>query len=1072
MKQRRHFSQRTVSLFLSLLMILLCIPYSAVADEIISPAGNMEQNISEEQPSPIDAESQFNAFQMGIGEKSVAELQTMRVEDLARPETVSLAVAREKGHIHRLSEQEDDLQTVIFQNLSGTKTTYVYSRPVKYIENGIVKDKSSILGASSLPGYAYAMENNSTKVYFAPLATGGVRVTYEDYALIMKPATSLLVSAASVGEDENTVLYNGAFGARTVLRYQTTLYGVKEDIILTTNVGKYAFQFQVVAENLAPLQIGEDWYFQNEEGDRVISLGRIVVKDSDGKKVYGNMNITPTSQANVYLLTINVPQAFLQASDTVYPVYIDPTTTVNETGYYYTYDGNDVVLDEYQAITDLGLYTDALYYDVAESIPGAHILSDGKGQVAYKFYDFYASNGLFSSLQYWQIINATLKFYTVCNSSFSITAYPMTTSWSEDTFLLNSPLSNSYNSWATVASMVGIAGDNIQQSFNITDYAIDWTLFNHWGEESDYLDPNEGFMLVQTNVGEDIFISSVEGETNNVCLEVETLPFEGEYFIKNRSTGYLLKNTGNTGVVLGNHTSYKRIEGWIIENCGREDSRYVIRSLINPNYALVGGTAPTLAAVPTSGFTDEYLWYITEVANGGFVIQNYESGKYLYYNGSALDMSISVPPISSSTYSQYLWDLMLRSRYNEMEDFRIANETWLAVGVSTAFRVLHDYGVFCWADSSDFTWASSDTAVVTVDQSGNVTVVGNGIAKITATNKISGVSRSYQVRINPTNYLENKGVELFLQSQNLTNGSMVKRKELDSTEQTRWIITHDNNGYFLIRSEYSNMYLCVQNNSSANGAAIVQVPTPTIGCYWRIENTFEYADDLSYDYSYKISSQCGNGYVLHTSPYMTTCNQATYTADDNYDDAWVITPALYGSRAFWTFDEDPNQRSSLNCEGYAMGVVAYPTYYFDNSLYKDLPFEEAVLEFESHVNCIFTSDMLGYNITYRFEGVNLQDDQLAPLDINEYRVVLRTGLYPLEEPSDDGIMFDYGYHFWYQTYDGRWAHKNGTMTEILLHSQCTPNFPGNGWDRPAYNGKEAIGDYYNSSIYYYILEIS
>lgn len=76
------------------------------------------------------------------------------------PLTITAEQAAETGHIFRLKEEEPDLNTVIFQNADGTRTAYQYAEPIKYIENGKIKDKSNRIKSSEKSGYAYENEAN------------------------------------------------------------------------------------------------------------------------------------------------------------------------------------------------------------------------------------------------------------------------------------------------------------------------------------------------------------------------------------------------------------------------------------------------------------------------------------------------------------------------------------------------------------------------------------------------------------------------------------------------------------------------------------------------------------------------------------------------------------------------------------------------------------------------------------------------------------------------------------------------------------------------------------------------
>ena len=80
--------------------------------------------------------------------------------------------------------------------------------------------------------------------------------------------------------------------------------------------------------------------------------------------------------------------------------------------------------------------------------------------------------------------------------------------------------------------------------------------------------------------------------------------------------------------------------------------------------------------------------------------------------------------------------------------------------------------------------------------------------------------------------------------------------------------------------------------------------------------------------------------------------------------------------------------------------------------------------------------------------------------------MLRTGIHNVQ--NDNGVFVkDYDFHFWYQTYDGRWANKHGFTAPELLPFGTTPFSTGSsGWNLGSYP------DFYDSPIYCYIITVS
>ena len=80
-------------------------------------------------------------------------------------------------------------------------------------------------------------------------------------------------------------------------------------------------------------------------------------------------------------------------------------------------------------------------------------------------------------------------------------------------------------------------------------------------------------------------------------------------------------------------------------------------------------------------------------------------------------------------------------------------------------------------------------------------------------------------------------------------------------------------------------------------------------------------------------------------------------------------------------------------------------------------------------------------------------------------MVLRAGIH--YEKTLKNTIIHYDYHFWYQTYDGRWANKHGSMEQELLPVGTTPFTEGSsGWALGNYE------DFYDGEVYSYIITVN
>ena len=350
-----------MALALIIALASVCLPSFADSGADISAAVQSGDAPGESaaQAEPGGAEAGPGASAGADGEEAVlyddAETALSIMNEL--PATITAAQAVQAGHVMRLKAEEPDLNTVVFKNGDGTRTAYQYAAPVKYVENGEIKDKSSRLVATDKGGYAYENEANEVKTYFPQwLGAKGARLEYGGYALELTPVTAETLGVYSAGsslaaggsvlrnvtEAADGMNYAGALGEGISLRYTPTLTGLKEDIILDSYTGRSSFSFRLRTEGLELCEISGNWYLSDpESGEIVVELGEIYIHDSyagnvaegeqNAHETYGCITAETIEEGEEYILSVHAPAEYLSAPGTVYPVYIDPTFNVVNT---------------------------------------------------------------------------------------------------------------------------------------------------------------------------------------------------------------------------------------------------------------------------------------------------------------------------------------------------------------------------------------------------------------------------------------------------------------------------------------------------------------------------------------------------------------------------------------------------------------------------------------------------------------------------------------------------------------------------------------------------------------------
>lgn len=902
--------RKIISIFLSFVMIMACAPTSVIAldsdslhlTEAINDPIVIDPILSDDVIESVTPEELMNR---APDEKTLIELKEMTVDVSSLPSFIDSGKALQKGHVNRLKSRESNLNTVVYQNNDGTETTYIFMRPVKYIDdNGVVQDKSDKVTSLTDRTYSHGMMNNNVKALFPKSSNYGAKIQYQNYSVQMKPDTTY--SSVPSVIDDTTIVYNGVFGENTLLKYQTKLNGVKEDIVLIKNVGQNEFGFTLTLTNLSPTLINDIWYLKNSSNDIVASLGEVIISDSAGNDTKGTMSIESASSKGTFNVKISVPQDFLNSASTVYPVYIDPTVTISEQGTYYGYDDNGFsYVEYYDAIQDTGVYSSSGAAATAIANPNYHKLGyDGVsiGTIIYKLYDFYGEFGQYKTLEAGQI-NSALMYITVgIGSNTTLTAAPMTSTWNSTTYgenpiaIYDDGLSDNVSTNNT--SQLNIDETAGQRAIDITAIVKGWADYNNGESSHAYENPENGFLLSSTLGAIYHSVTAVEESSpNSIYVEMDTSSIGGKYYVNNMLSGQFIRSLGMS-VTTSTYATGSSIK-WIFEYIGND--RYYIRSALNPNYVLrCIGPNVYLSALPAAP-TMEYSWEISSASGGGVIIKSAYNLMALRYDQSAEndDDEYTKPlqlitPVNSSNenYDKMVWGLMRVDNYVNLTSFTVTNAEWLSVGSQQNSQLSIQPTNASWRSKSNFDWKSEDTSVATIDETGRITAVSNGYSKIVVTHKPTGISGSFYVTVgqaitNGNYYFKNKGSGLYLdvEGPSAAENANIQVWSFHTGSQERWQITYSGLGYYFVKSLFSNKYMSVSGGSSVS-AAIIQVSTQSEASKWKITKTISDA--------YKITAQCGEvnnrclGILSTLASNGTNCSQITYTSDANYQDEWLL----------------------------------------------------------------------------------------------------------------------------------------------------------------------------------------
>lgn len=332
MKKRKRLWASVLTFGMTMALVLSPLQMAAAAEEV--------QPLEEKEPVTYYALSQVP--------ENIRQLAGTKEDD---------------GRLIKVTNVYDDEKTLrsslytleLFDPVEGTGQVLMFGAPVKYLDdNGDIRfiDTSlkSMGGFRSLfTGYVYENQANDFTVRYASSAYQGYSID-DQFRLSVKDDGTGSAQNAVVEQQENgagSVKYGDAFGTGTYVEYINTEGGVKENIVLSENVGKNRFDFTFRSADYHPVLTEDQQYVlivSNQDPQEVIyRFSSLYAYDSyqgSGEEAGGESEADPSAFRHLneecyyelaqdsdgsYTVTAVVPEDYLNHPEVVYPVTIDPS---------------------------------------------------------------------------------------------------------------------------------------------------------------------------------------------------------------------------------------------------------------------------------------------------------------------------------------------------------------------------------------------------------------------------------------------------------------------------------------------------------------------------------------------------------------------------------------------------------------------------------------------------------------------------------------------------------------------------------------------------------------------------
>ncbi|MCM3313308.1 DNRLRE domain-containing protein [Bacillus sp. FSL K6-6483] len=332
--------QKSVSLLLVFLLVFSSMPLQAIAEQSKQPSeageaeiGDPHEEAGEEETDEEDEETPLLYENIEpdflAGEHSVYEDSEWEEEDDPAP-------------LEEVTEERTE-NTKLFINDDGTYTQEVYFEPIHTLDeqSGEWQDISSDLEQGS--SGEIATENTDLTSNFKSTMEDGEYASYTRHGHTL--TFSLLTAEDENGEQivardqqavfgENEITYSNVF-PDIDLRHFTFNQSTKEDLVLQTYNGVHIFNYKIETELDAQENEDGSITFSDENGEAAFELPKPFMADSNYDDAKGETAESDAVSYKLeaidggYELTIDADKDWLADEERVYPVYIDPTTSVN-----------------------------------------------------------------------------------------------------------------------------------------------------------------------------------------------------------------------------------------------------------------------------------------------------------------------------------------------------------------------------------------------------------------------------------------------------------------------------------------------------------------------------------------------------------------------------------------------------------------------------------------------------------------------------------------------------------------------------------------------------------------------
>ena len=509
----------------------------------------------------------------------------------------------------------------------------------------------------------------------------------------------------------------------------------------------------------------------------------------------------------LYLLTVGASVEFLTDENTVYPVYIDPTLTIDS--------GTNYIED-----TTIYAGKPAINYGTdTKLVVGTGSPSYGVGRAVVRIPGIYESVAL-EDMMPANILSATFTVRPYSSPAASQTLYlhPLEDyTWTESGATWNSITAGGYSNSAWSSATVGTS----VATFNITSLAKEWPYGAYY--------PDSGFLI---KLADDKEESGCKRLYTTEYTTASYRPYatftyleDGVYRIKNMNSNLYLQakdgkiNEGTEVIQYFSQVSNPNRLSQLWKVKALSDGTFSIRPMHDPTMGLsIDESAVEINSTSnpeTSDMSAFQKWILT-ATNGYLAIKSsYSSTKCLEPLSASSTIGANVTAVNYMGSISQVW--LFEEATNVMPGVLLYDTTTGMRLDGTVERTLikdttatlEDYNIKAvyyspTSITQNFSYSSGNSTVLTVNSYGTISGIKDGVASVSISS--GGYSKSFSLRVLPfangVYFIENKEYPGYYvqgdddySDENLT-GEILELREFSGASRQQWTLTHIGGGYY------------------------------------------------------------------------------------------------------------------------------------------------------------------------------------------------------------------------------------------------------------------------------------